>query len=449
MVVRYLEAAGQLTPEFALESKGIIEAGYQKLLSFEVNGGGFALWQNGGYQADLTAYGLMQFVEMAKIIPVDPKVIERARARLEGDAIRAARKPAQSAFILWALLESGTPASRLSQPLSELRRRAPQAKSSYTRALAMRALLAADPEDRTALAMLRDFAEQAIEGDQGAHWKNPSGGYMLSHGRSSHIEQTALIVGALLETGIEAELAQSATDWLIRQRNPRGFWGTTYSTVRTLDVLLASALSGPAAKGESVAVAVKVDGQDAGTLEIPADATDVVASHELTRFLRGGHQRVQLEVAGSTRMTCALVWRAYMPWDRDEAKPASPLAFALSYDRLELRSGELTNVTARVQYRGERTSSMLIVDVGLAPGFRIDRPSLDRLVRTTQVQRYELKGRKLSLYVDSLRPGADLRLPFRLRAGTPIRAQTPPSEVWAYYDTDQRAASQPQLLTVR
>src|SRR5205085_800613 len=50
-----------------------------RLLSFEVPGGGFDWFGRPPANRTLTAYGLMEFQDMAKVSDADPQVIERTR----------------------------------------------------------------------------------------------------------------------------------------------------------------------------------------------------------------------------------------------------------------------------------------------------------------------------------------------------------------------------------
>ena len=55
------------TPEIAATASNYIQLGYQRLLSFEVGGGGFDWFGRGPANVVLTAYGLMEFADMAKV----------------------------------------------------------------------------------------------------------------------------------------------------------------------------------------------------------------------------------------------------------------------------------------------------------------------------------------------------------------------------------------------
>src|SRR5262249_48367735 len=61
-----------------------IANGYQRLLTFEVPGGGFSWFGQAPANKILTSYGLMEFSDMSKVHDVDPKVIQRTQEWLAG-----------------------------------------------------------------------------------------------------------------------------------------------------------------------------------------------------------------------------------------------------------------------------------------------------------------------------------------------------------------------------
>ena len=63
------------------KAEGYIGNGYQRLLTFEVPGGGFSWFGQAPANKILTAYGLMEFSDMAKVYDVDPRLIEQALRR--------------------------------------------------------------------------------------------------------------------------------------------------------------------------------------------------------------------------------------------------------------------------------------------------------------------------------------------------------------------------------
>src|SRR5260370_2292600 len=69
----------KLTPEVQAKAEGYIANGYQRLLTFEVPGGGFSWFGQAPANKILTSYGLMEFYDMSKVHDVDPKLITRTQ----------------------------------------------------------------------------------------------------------------------------------------------------------------------------------------------------------------------------------------------------------------------------------------------------------------------------------------------------------------------------------
>ena len=84
LALDYMKRTKKLTPEVHAKAEGYIANGYQRLLTFEVPGGGFSWFGQAPANKILTAYGLMEFNDMAKVSEVDPRLIERTGDWLAG-----------------------------------------------------------------------------------------------------------------------------------------------------------------------------------------------------------------------------------------------------------------------------------------------------------------------------------------------------------------------------
>src|SRR5215472_9984052 len=126
LALDYMKRTKKLTPEVHAKAEGYIANGYQRLLTFEVPGGGFSWFGQAPANKILTAYGLMEFFDMSQVHDVDPKLIARtqqwlaaqqqpdgswkpdtsfinegATNRYNSDALRI------TAYIAWALENTG------------------------------------------------------------------------------------------------------------------------------------------------------------------------------------------------------------------------------------------------------------------------------------------------------------------------------------------------------
>jgi hypothetical protein len=121
LVLDYLQRTGQANPEVQLTAEKYVATGYQRLLTFEVPEGGFSLFGNAPAEVFLTAYGLMEFSDMARVYPVDQELIDRtarwllAQQQSDGTWLeqgysehwRVEAKLPTTAYIAWALIEAG------------------------------------------------------------------------------------------------------------------------------------------------------------------------------------------------------------------------------------------------------------------------------------------------------------------------------------------------------
>src|SRR6202042_1716409 len=84
LALDYMKRTKKLTPEVHAKAEGYIANGYQRLLTFEVQSGGFSWFGQAPANKILTSYGLMEFYDMSKVHDVDPNVIGRTQAWLAG-----------------------------------------------------------------------------------------------------------------------------------------------------------------------------------------------------------------------------------------------------------------------------------------------------------------------------------------------------------------------------
>jgi hypothetical protein len=127
LVADYVKKARVASPEILLKAENFLNVGYQKLLTFERPGGGFDWWGNGEPLVWLSAYGLQEFNDMARVYPIDKGVITRTQAWLMNPKQRAADgtwskigmthsesiermgdpKLLLTSYVTWSLLDSG------------------------------------------------------------------------------------------------------------------------------------------------------------------------------------------------------------------------------------------------------------------------------------------------------------------------------------------------------
>ena len=102
-----------------------------------------------------------------------------------------------------------------------------------------------------------------------------------------------------------------------------------------------------------------------------------------------------------------------------------------------------------------KTANMVMVDLGIPPGFDLlsedlqDYQEKSAGQKSGRLEKFSLTATQAILYFDSFAPGDTVTLSFRLRAKYPIRARTFQSRVYEYYDPEVNAVARPVQLEVR
>jgi hypothetical protein len=450
LVQNYLGKTGQLSAETALKAEAYVSAGYQRLMTFEHPGGGFSWFgtQDPQPYLSVTAFGVMEFVDMAEVYPVDAAMLARTVAWLAAQQNDDGTFPGDqteffsfhtsvvrnTAFVAWSLASAGEQqaASRALGYLAE--HYDDEAGDAYTLALVANAFALADPSSAVLNDVLgRLLALRKTEGDK-VYW-DASGTQtsFYGQGRDADVTTTALVTLALLSGGGYAADVKGALDFLAGSRDQQGNFGSTQATIWTLRALLLAASKGT--EGAVGTLTVAVDGTAFRSLELTPDQFDVTTSLDLSSFASTGNHEVLLDFAGTGKLSFHLVSSHHLPWSRVPAPPAAPLAVSVSYDRTSLPVNYLVAASVEVTNQTAATQNMVLVDVGVPPGFEVEVADLEALLASSPaLSKYEVTPRQLILYLSSIAPRAKERVQYRLRATMPVKAADGGAKVYPYYE---------------
>ncbi len=477
LVLDYLKSTGQTSPEVQMKAEQYINLGYQRLTTFEVTGGGFSLFGDPPPDRMLTAYGLMEFTDMARVHSVDKALVDRAAnwllSQQQGDGswendqglvheqswskLSNERLPV-TAYIVWALTEAGyDDESRTQKGLDYVREFWRDAEDAYSLALVANALVAADPEGSATEAALDRLAEMVQLEGGGAFWQSDIATFMGASGQTGSIETTALAAYAFLRSEQHADLANQALTYLIQQKDSFGTWHSTQATILTLKALLLSVRKG--GEGADSTVYVSLNGEEADEIRIAEGNYDVVQLVSFTDSPVHGDNTVRIKVTGKGNLMYQISTRYYLPWDK--VTPPAPgdslMDISVNYDRTELSVNDVINVSVHVELK-EGAARQAIVDLGIPPGFEVLSEDLADLVARhsdlppdydgVKFSRFDLTGRQIIVYLEGLKAGQPLEFAYRIRARYPIRAQTPPSSAYDYYNPGVSAVSVPGVIEV-
>ncbi len=465
LALSYMRATGRIVPEIEMKALEFINLGYQRLLTFEVRGGGFEWYGKAPADPVLTAYGLMEFSDMSDVMEIDPALIGRTRRWLasrqkddgswqamsrrvrhdgSGESDIALRT---TAYVAWAMAESGEGDDTLMRALDFVRDRASGTEDPYTLALSANALLSGgrEAEARKVLAWLDGMKR---EENGRVFWNSTSEGATFSRGLSLDIEATAIAAHAFLKAGIGTAEAHKALTWLVEQKDPAGTWMTTQTTVHAMRALLLGT-SPAASAADPIRVVASVNGRDVEELTIPPGDLDLLRFIPLGDYLEDGRNVVSLAMNGKGTLAYQIKATHYEPWEGPAKEAAEAMTIDVTFDTRSLRKDETLTMTARVAYNRPGAAAMTIVDLGIPPGFALIPETLEQLKAKGLVEDYSVTSRQVILYCREIENGVPLTFALGLRALYPLRVKTPPSAVYPYYEPELRSEAAPRELVVR
>jgi len=471
LALEYLRRTKQNAPDVEATARQYIHLGYQRLLGFEVDGGGFDWFGRPPANRTLTAYGLMEFEDMARVHDVDPRLIDRTRAwlmkqrnadgswapeshRMHIDPITgdADARLSTTAYIAWSVFRGSADAASAAATRDYLLAHPPRSIADpYVLALVCNALLAIDGDAgadvRPYLDRLARMAERDLGGER-AWWRQPAGARTTFYGagQSGEIETTALASLALLRSGRHSLDARAALAWLVGQKDRLGTWHSTQATVLALKALLAGA-GQPLGGDRERVIEFSVAPETRRRLVVPADQGEVMQQFAFGPDLKPGLNEIGLNEPTRTGVGYQLDFSYHVRGDARDAAGGA-LSIDVAYDRSELHVGDLVAVRATVANNLPSPAPMVILDLPIPAGFAADAGSFDALVEHGEIAKYQATARSVVVYLRQLAPGAPCVLSYRLRATMPVRVTAPPARVYEYYDPDRAADGSATTLVV-
>ena len=414
LALDYMRQTKKNVPEVEAKAQQYLHLGYQRLLSFEVAGGGFDWFGRPPANRTLTAYGLMEFEDMARVHDVDPALIARTRQWLLGQRQANGSWEPEGHMLHEdpATGRGGLPGSRRRRtsagPSSAAPRRPPIAGNASVPArqsaggdrrrlrlaLVANALLAPDRSGTDATPYLdRLEGLKRSSADEKTVWWDGPAGYTMFYGagRSGSVETTSLAALAMLGAGYHPATAHGALKWLVGQRDGNGGWYSTQATVLALKALLAAA-GKPLTDGRPQHIELRCDGNPMRDLLIPAAQADVVQQIDVSSLVARGRHRLTIIDRSGAAAVYQVTFRYHLPGPKAPAT-GEALSIQLAYDKTNLMAGDTVGVTASVVNKSSEAAPMVILDLPVPAGFAVEPEDLEKLVAAEEAAKYQLTPR--------------------------------------------------------
>lgn len=452
LALRYLRAVGLDSPRLEADALGHLRQGAKMLLGYECPSGGFEWWGNDPGHPALTAYGLLQFDQMAKepALEFDGSVVERTRAWLlglirddggfargkHGHTFGNASEDVVESYLLYALARTGTDRAELGALLDRAAGRVLESDDPYAVAVATCALAAAGHEESARAGRERLAELRAEDGSL----TGTTGSITSSGGADLTTETTAFAVLAWLDDeDFRVELEQ-AVEFLMGRRRGDGTFGATQATVMGLEALVAYA-ERERTEVRGGAIVVRLDGEEVERFAFGDGHRGAIVLGDLGSHLAPGEHLIELAMEDGSELPYAIDvdWFADRPADSAEA----PLAIAVALGADETLEGRTVPLEVRVTNETDEALPMALAVVGLPAGLDVDADVLDDLRDADRFDAWELRGRELCLYWNDVAPEGELAVTVDCTARIPGTTTGPASRVELYYTPEAKRWAPP------
>jgi hypothetical protein len=288
------------------------------------------------------------------------------------------------------------------------------------------------------------FLNARTEKDELAWWNADETG-VYATGTSASVETTGLAAQALLKWGEASGTGRKAMSYIAAKKEASGTWGTTQATIMALRALLLATEKGAADVRGTLEVVV--NGKLAEKLDLTPENNDLLHQFVFKDVDAKAVNTVEIKFAGKGGLAYQVVGQYFLPWDK---KPENePLSIDVAYDRTQLAQDDIATATATIKNNLPKAANMVMVDLGIPPGFDLLSDDLQAYreksaaQKSGRLEKFSLTGTQAILYFDSFAPGDTVTVKFRLHAKYPIRARAFRSRVYEYYDPEVSSVARP------
>ena len=457
LVLDYLTTSMRSVPEIEIKAREYIGLGYQRLLTFECEGGGFTWFGDPAPpNAILSAMGVMELSDIAKVQETDetliPRTMDFLAATQAADGSWHEDRGSEFAnvrytdlmttcFVTWALAQAGG-GQAADAGFEYASTRVDANTPTYALALCANAFSTLRPESaETSSAVVELVSRARQDGEEKVFWEPGAGeeGNYPGASAGSTVEATALAVLALLDASTAPDLSARGLAYLVENKDSFGSWGTTHATILSLKAFLKSLQSNT---GQAVGdCTILLNDEVVGMFSVSEDNSDILRQFEIGSLLaRQGSNRVNLAFSGEGSLMYQLVRSHFVPGS-GASGAEGPIGIEVSYDKTKLSTEDTVSASATITNRAERMLPMVLLDLGVPPGFAVLTTDLETAAREQRIQRYELSGRQILVYLESIAGGETVELSYGLQAKYPLKVKAPDSSVVLYYDESTRASS--------
>lgn len=457
LALQFLEKNGRATPEFKAKALRYIAEGYKKLVAYETRVKGFEWYGKTPPHEGLTAFGLLEFLEMKKVYKgVDKKMLDRTQqwllSRKDGKGgfkqnrgkygFAAASKVVNNAYIVYALSQAGE--KSILKEYETAYQEALAKQDAYRMALVALASnnLGYTNKKNQLLGRLRSqIARRGLGSLLVDHTLVRSGGL------SKQLETVALIALAEMQEAKPALLRiKNLIEYLLKHRSS-GYFGSTQGTILALQALTAYATLFTA-QAHIGKLLVYKGTQKIGELSYSTNQLKVATLTGLEKYLTQGTQDIAIRFENKKQFipfTLNLKYRTTTP----NASARCDIALKTQLMATQVKVNETVRLTTTIRNKQAKGLPSTMALVGIPAGLSPQPWQLKELQEKGKIAYYEIYGTYVVFYFREMGPRETRQISLDLKAEVPGKYQAPASSAYLYYTSEYKDWQQGTQVLIR
>jgi hypothetical protein len=459
MVLHYLKNSGNNDSRALARANDLLDRGYKRLTTFETSSKGYEWFGSTPAHEGLTAYGIMEFVDMQRAgQTVDKVMLDRTARWLlnhrDGKGGFAREKRAlhdfgrisddvMNGYIVYALADAGY--SDLSKEYEHALHTASKSGDAYLMAMSAIASYKLDRKNdgqQTLNSLLK------LQKEDGS-FVGSSHSITFSQGRSLAIETTGLAIMAMIESGSpDLRALDRAVKFLISMRDGSGAFSSTQGTVLALKALTTYAIFNKRTK-EDGHITIYIDGKAVAEHSYKAGERGEVLITGLEKFVtaEGKHVlRVKFRgVKNPLPYSVSATWNTTLPQsDKDCAVEINTKLMSG-----EVQVGATVRMAVTLQNKSGKEVPSAIAVIGIPAGLSVQPWQLKELQEKHMFDYYEIIGDRLALYYRGMEAKGLREIGLDLKAEMPGQFNFPASSAYLYYTNELKSWDSAGSITVK
>ncbi len=411
-----------------------VQSGYRQLAAYETPSGGFEWYGRNPPHESLTAYGLLQFHLIKEVgFTIDEQQYERtinwllSRRDFKGGfkfhagkyGFRSAPYEVNNAYITWVLsrISSHNIQPQLAAVEKDLRRNF----DAYKMALLVNSLYEKQEFDKA-----RDYymkLRKHILQQNFADFKAEKS-VVNAYGASLDAEVRALALMAAMAAN-DMDFAVRLKAAILKSTNGRGYFGSTQATALSLEAL--ARLGMQETEQYASEYTVFINGEEALSVDY---SKDKIMEHTLKAYLlKPDINTIEIKTNGQS-----VPYNLKVKWIEKRSSNIHPeLDFKVSYAKDSILKGEYNLLSIAVQNTLSQAKGQVVATVNIPETYSISTEELRNMLRTKEIDYYELDGNTLHLYFLEMGPKEKKLLTLNLKANYEGSYHSGAHEVFEYY----------------